>query len=113
MRELEKIIIIRCSDIDSIVKYDFGNNKFETMDYLDDNVCNGVYKLYENIGMESIYKKRDENFKKFMDDMGKFLQTNDKNVFSDYIVNIVEWILECLVYNKCLMPGNYLIDVSW
>jgi hypothetical protein len=115
MRELEKVIIIRYSDIDSIVKYDFGNNNFEIVEYID-CVHNGTYKLYENIGDECKSKKDDVNFERFMEKMGHFLQTNDEKGIEEetgYCGVMVEWILECLVYNKCLMPGNYLIDVSW
>lgn len=114
MQEL-KVFVIDYSDIDSIAKYDFGNDKFEITEYMG-SVCSDMYKLYKNVGNDCKTKKDDINFKELMEGVAHFLQTNDENSLekiTGYCGVKVEWILECLVYHKCLMSGNYLIRVYW
>jgi len=113
MQELE-VIIIHHKDIDSIMKYDFGNNKFDITEYID-YFHKNTYQLYENIGNDCKTEKDEPSFKRFMEKMKYFLQTNDENTIEEetgYCGIKTEWILECLVYNRCLIPGNYLIDIS-
>jgi len=107
MKKIEGIII-RYNDIEQIILKNFGNKEFELFDHIY-NVSNDTYQLYENIGSNNDI---DEKWSDFMSRMTEFLKTNNEEFIQDDGVN-AEDILECLVYNKLLEPGNYLIDISW